>query len=116
MSPDVIGYAASALVALVATVLGGRASRRVHVAEARVGEITANASAAKTAQETYSAIVADLSREVDRLRSELDEMRREVASTANENTALKRKVAGMQRTLDRMTRLLEAHNIPLPVD
>lgn len=116
MSPDVYGYIASAVVALFATLWGSRSSRRTAATEARVREITVNSEAARNAQETYSGIVADLRAEVTRLRGELADVRATLEAASSENTTLKAQVARMQRTLDRMTRLLEAHNIPLPVD
>lgn len=100
MSPDVVGWIAGGLVTLLATVWTARGSRRTAQAEQQVREISANAEAAKQAQQTYSGIVSDLRTEVDRLHDEVDRLRAEL------NAA--------RRAMDRMTRLLTANGIPLP--
>lgn len=100
MNPDAITYAIGGLCMLLGAFATARASRRTATAETRVREITANAQAAKDAQSTYSGIVADLRTEVNRLHDEVERLRAEL------NTA--------RHTMNRLTTLLNQHNIQIP--
>lgn len=100
MNAEIITYTIGALAMLAGTIATARGSRRTAAAETQVREISANAQAAKDAQATYSGIVADLRKEVNRLHDEVEQLRKELEKA--------------RRAVERMTALLAQHNIQIP--
>lgn len=105
MSPDVIGWVAGGVVALLATLFSVVSSRRANRAKAKLDEVAA-----------YSQLVQDLHGEIDRLKEELMELRQLLTGATTDNDELRRRITMLQTTVNRLTDLLRQHQIPLPAD
>lgn len=127
MSHDVIGWIVGAALTLLGAAVAARSSRKAAQASASVESIRADTESSVAAQQIYAGIVDDLREEIDRLQKDgraeigrlqkdLSELRRLYESSTSENDEMRRRIASLQRTVDRLTRLLESHNIPLPME
>lgn len=119
MNTDVIGYVLAALVAAAASVWIARSSNRANQitssAQNAVEKVRADGEAYERAQTFNERVVAGLTTELDRLSRELAEVRDELAAERSDKSELRRKVAKLERTVDRMTALLRQNNIEIPV-
>lgn len=99
ISGIVVTVVGAAVVAAWAVVINRRAMR---------------AKAGLDAVQTYSQMVSDLRGEIERLQGDLTQLRTEFDQAITANEGLRSRIATLQRTVDRMTRLLSEHNIPVP--
>lgn len=113
------------LVAVVAGVPSFLAWRSAQKTKTEMREQRAREDARTTLDQVYGAaydraqrinqeIVSGLREEIIRLKADLGEMRSQVSHSEHRNVELERQIAALERSVDRMSALLQQHGIELP--
>lgn len=115
MTGDVWGYLFGSVFAFAATAYTAWQTRRAKQAQVAVEKVRADGEAYERAQEINKQIVDNLRAEVARLNEALDKVRAQLTAEADHSDELDVKVNLLQLSVNRLSRLLEQHNIAIPI-
>jgi septal ring factor EnvC (AmiA/AmiB activator) len=116
MNSGLIGSVVTGIATLLVAYYTYRQTRKSKDAQETVDKIRADGEAYARAMTINAQIVSDLQEELSRVQTALTDVRRQLALEQNHSAEFERRVAVLQRSVNRMTELLTEHEIPIPED